>query len=263
MSLDSDYLAQHDAWKTARLAALKAEDGWLHLTDRIEVNPGQYTVGRSAANDIEVHAGPDHLGRLVLSDDGKGQFDAGEGMRSFAAVGESLPQLKVGDLLLEISSLEGQAALRVRDLAAPERLAFAGIDSFPVTQDWVIRADWSALGAAQSFGIDTISGIPTSVQLTHKAEFTHEGHAITLLPTHWKGGKPMFVIRDQTSGKETYGASRFLIGEVEGDKVILDFNKAFNPPCAFTDFAVCPLPPRENVLPFAVRAGELKLPGSH
>ena len=68
----------------------------------------------------------------------------------------------------------------------------------------------------------------------------------------------MFVIRDRTSGPETYGAARFLIGDVRGDRVVLDFNKAFNPPCAFTDFAVCPLPSAQNVLPFPIRAGEKK-----
>ena len=68
----------------------------------------------------------------------------------------------------------------------------------------------------------------------------------------------MFVIRDQTSGKETYAASRFLIGEdAEDGQITLDFNRAFTPPCGFTDFAICPLPPRENILPFRIAAGEL------
>ena len=96
----------------------------------------------------------------------------------------------------------------------------------------------------------------TQVNLTHRADFSHEGHDITLLATHWKAGLPMFVIRDQTSGKQTFPASRFLIAKPDGDHITLDFNRAHNPPCAFTDFAICPLPPRENILPFAVTAGE-------
>jgi uncharacterized protein (DUF1684 family) len=69
----------------------------------------------------------------------------------------------------------------------------------------------------------------------------------------------MFVIRDATAGSETYAASRFLIGDPAGDTITLDFNRAHNPPCAFTDFAICPLPPRENRLSFPIRAGERKL----
>ena len=89
--------------------------------------------------------------------------------------------------------------------------------------------------------------------------FTHDGQDVTLLATHWKAGKPMFVIRDATAGSETYAASRFLIGDPAGDTITLDFNRAHNPPCAFTDFAICPLPPRENRLSFPIRAGERKL----
>ena len=89
--------------------------------------------------------------------------------------------------------------------------------------------------------------------------FTHAGQQITLMPTHMKAGKPMFVFRDRTSLTETYPASRFLFGQVAGkDEIILDFNRAFNPPCAFTGFAICPLPPAENILPFRVEAGELR-----
>ncbi len=107
-----------------------------------------------------------------------------------------------------------------------------------------------------------MTGARDRVRITHQARFTHDGQPVTLLPTHEKSGKPMFVIRDQTAGAETYGAARFLIGEVQGDKVVLDFNKAFNPPCAYTEFAVCPLPPRQNIMPFAIRAGEMK-PAGH
>lgn len=256
--LDAPFTEAHESWRLARLAALQAEDGWLNLTDRIEIAPGSYSVGSAEGNDLVLSAGPAQLGTLVLAEDGSATFDAGQGAVALAPVPDNPPRVKVGDLLLEVTVIEGQRALRVRDAAAPARVNFPGIDSFPLDPAWRIEAEWQALDTPQNFGIDTIAGIPTSVQLTHRATFTHDGREITLLPTHWKGGKPMFVIRDQTSGRETYGASRFLIGQVEGDRVVLDFNRAFNPPCAFTDLAVCPLPPRENILPFAVTAGEKK-----
>ena len=254
--VDPAYLAETERWHRDRLAALTAEDGWLNLTDRVEIAPGRYLVGRGPDCDLRLSVGPARLGLLDLAADGRASLDAGDGPQPFRPVPDNPPRLKLGTLLLEVTDLDGQRALRVRDAADPRRTGFPGIARFPVDPAWRIEADWRALAVPRDLGIDTVTGVATSVPLTHEARFGHDGHDITLLPTHWKAGKPMFVIRDRTSGRETYGAARFLIGEVRGDRVVLDFNRAFNPPCAFTDLAVCPLPPPGNVLPFPVRAGE-------
>lgn len=255
---DDAYLAEIDTWRAQRIAALTAPDGWLNLTDRVEIAPGTHQVGRGSENDVVLSVGADRLGELVLAADGTATFDDGTGAQPFVSSGDNPPQLEAGGLLLEVTEIEGQHALRVREIDAPARTGFPGIESFPVDPVWRVEADWRMLALPERLGIDTVTGIATSVNITHEARFDHEGTEVVLLPTHWKGGKPMFVIRDRTSGPETYGAARFLIGEVRGDRVILDFNKAFNPPCAFTDFAVCPLPPAQNVLPFPIRAGEKK-----
>lgn len=255
-----DYAAEIETWRADRIAALTAEDGWLNLTDRVDIAAGRMTVGSDAGNDVVLSVGPARLGVLELDADGAARFDAGQGPQALMPVPDNPPRLKLGELLIEVTQVEGQYALRVRDAAAPARTSFPGIESFALDPDWRIDAEWIALETPKALGIGMVTGVETSVQLTHVARFVHDGQEIELLPTHWKSGKPMFVIRDRTAGRETYGASRFLIGEVLGDRIVLDFNKAFNPPCAFTEFAVCPLPPRQNILGFEIRAGEKKPP---
>ncbi len=240
--------AELTAWKAARLAALTAPDGWLNLTDRVEIPPGAQTVGSASDNDLILSRGPAHLGTLLPG----WSFQTDGAPQPFVMNGN--PQLQVPPFLLEIHTVEGQPALRVRDLTLPRK---ATLSYFPHDPTWTIRARWEALTTPQDQTIAQKGAGPTQVTLTHRAHFNRDGHAVTLLATHWKSGLPMFVIRDQTAGRETYAASRFLIGEdIDGDAITLDFNKAHNPPCAFTDHAICPLPPRENNLPFAVRAGE-------
>lgn len=243
------------SWKAARLAALTAPDGWLNLTDRVPIAQGPQTVGRAGDNDIVISAGPAHLGLLTLTATG-GVLQTPDGVAApFVARPETPPQLTVASLLLELHSDGSDMALRVRDLT---RARAVELRYFPPDPALIIRAEWRTLAVPESQIIDQKGGAPTTVALTHTAAFHYGGHDITFLATHWKAGKPMFVFRDTTSGRETYAASRFLIGEDAGHgHITLDFNRAFNPPCAFSDFAICPLPPRSNILPFAVRAGEI------
>ncbi|MBC7478240.1 MAG: DUF1684 domain-containing protein [Pseudorhodobacter sp.] len=235
-------------WRADRLAALTAPDGWLNLTDRVEFATLPQTVGSAPDNGIRLSSGPAYLGRLL---DGY-RFETAQRIRAFEPRGN--PMLEVAPFLLEIHAVATETALRVRDLTLPRTTTLTW---FPPDPHWVIRARWEAV-PPQPQAIEQKGAGPTTVTLTHRAHFTHQGHAVTLLATHWKSGQPMFVIRDQTSGHQTYAASRFLLGEDMTDSdITLDFNKAHNPPCAFTEFAICPLPPRQNILPFAVMAGEL------
>ncbi len=242
-----------DQHRQARLEALQAEDGWLNLTDRVEIPPGSHSVGSAPDNSLILSRGPAHLGQIDAA--AQTFTPAGGSPQPFLPAEGGFPQLRVPPFLLELHTVDNQPALRVRDLTLPRH---AQLRYFPEAPAWQIRARWQALETPVAQAVDQKGGSTTTVQLTHTATFTHDGHAITLLATHWKAGKPMFVIRDATSGRETYPASRFLIGEDMTDsEITLDFNRAFTPPCGFTDFAICPLPPRENILPFRVEAGEL------
>lgn len=244
-------LAQHRA---ERLAALCGPDGWLNLVARIDLTPGSHPVG--AAQQVRLPSGPDLLGTLTLTAEGATFARPGAAAEAFQPVPDGFPQLRVDPFLLEIHTVDGIPALRVRDLTLTPQVR---IDHFPENPAWVVRARWEET-APETASVAMRGGSAAAVTLTHRARFLHDGREITLTPTHWKGGKPMFVFRDATAG-ETYGAGRFLIGEDAGDgKITLDFNRAFTPPCGFTDFAICPLPPPGNVLPFRIEAGE-KAPG--
>jgi hypothetical protein len=213
-------------------------------------------VGQGAGNDVVLSTGPDHLGVVEVTAPGAARFTHPDGrVATFQPAAGGFPQLRVPPLLLELHTVDDVPALRVRDLTLPRR---ATLRLYPYDPAWRIEAAWEALPEAQDLSIGQKGAGETVVRLTHRAQVRVAGRDITLLPTHQKSSAPMFVIRDATSGPETYAASRFLIGDVRGDRVILDFNRAHNPPCAFTDFAVCPLPPPENRLPFPIRAGELK-----
>ncbi|EEW25593.1 protein of unknown function DUF1684 [Rhodobacter ferrooxidans] len=257
--IDPAYADTLADWRAARLADLAAEDGWLNLTDRLELTPGTHRVGSAADNDLVLTAGPAHLGVLVLDDDGRASLRTeGGAALPFQPQPETPARLRHAGLLLELHVVEGAPALRVRDIDAPYRRNFNDLRYFPTNPAWCIRAAWQAFDAPQALAIDMVNGVASSVTLTHRAVFQHDGQRIDLLPTHLKQGKPMFVFRDRTAGQETYAASRFLFGEDASDgQITLDFNKAFNPPCAFTDHAICPLPPQQNILPFRIEAGEL------
>ncbi len=248
------------SWRAERLAALLADDGWLNLTDRVDLDrPCDVTVGRDAGQDVVLSVGPAHLGRLVLDTGGGAVLRIDGADLSFKPVPDAFPRLIHAGLLLEIHTVEGRAALRVRDLSSTNRASFPGIRHFPTDPGWVVRADWVALEAPRALTIGMINGAADQVRLTHVARFLHDGRTVELLPTHVKGGKPMFVFRDQTARDMTYGASRFVFGsDIADSKITLDFNRAINPPCAFSHLAVCPLPPPQNILPFRIEAGELR-----
>lgn len=240
-----------DAHRAARLAALTAPDGWLNLVARIELTPGTHAVGRTQV--LALPSGPDLLGTLTLGPEGASFARPGAAAQPFLPVPDAFPQLRVDPFLLEIHTVDDSPALRVRDLTLTPQIH---LRHYPDAPDWVIRADWTKI-KPEATEVAMKDGSTAAVTLTHRASFCHEGRPVTLTPTHWKGGKPMFVFRDATAG-ETYPACRFLFGEdEENGQITLDFNRAFTPPCGFTDFAVCPLPPPGNVLPFPVRAGEL------
>ena len=260
--MTTDYERRLEEWRALRLERLAAEDGWLNIVGRWELAPGSVTFGAAADNDIVVPVGPDHVGMLTQDEAGVTFTPAGGGEPVRLKLDKkNPPRFSAGRLLCEVTTLNDTYALRIRDRESPARSALRPIPHFPADPGWRIVADWLPLAEPVTMTVDMITGEPAEVTITHKAAFEHGGTRYELIPTHGTQQSPQFVLRDRTAG-ETYPASRFLFGEEIGeDTIVLDFNKAINPPCAFSYFAVCPLPPPQNVLPFRIEAGELKPTG--
>jgi uncharacterized protein (DUF1684 family) len=156
----------------------------------------------------------------------------------------------------QVLSRGGRLALRTWDAASPARRDFAGIETFPWDPAWRVEATWEPLDPPRTVLVQDVTGMEAERRVPGRARFALGGRALSLEPTA-DGDRLAFVFRDATAGVETYGAGRFLSADAPvGERVVLDFNRAFNPPCAFTPFATCPLPRPENVLPIRVTAGE-------
>jgi uncharacterized protein (DUF1684 family) len=153
----------------------------------------------------------------------------------------------------------------VKDHQNADRSSFAGLDYFPVNPKWILDAKYEAHVPHKMISIVNVLGMVEEMPSPGTLVFDVDGKTYRLAPVLEKGEKQWFIIfADATSGKETYGAGRYLYADPAGadGKVILDFNKSYNPPCAFTKFATCPLPPRQNRLPFRIEAGEKKYAAS-
>jgi len=269
-----NYEAELAQWQAQRVARLTAPDGWLSLIGLHFLSEGEQRVGSDAGSDIVLAAGPPSLGVIELQPSGRVMLRVtpGAGVRvdgREVLSAELIPQgrgphgqtttVSCGSMRFYVIVRGDRMALRVQDSASPRRTAFAGIERFPIDASWRIEAQWEAFAAPLEVKMTNTLGQESRALVMGRAVFEREGRRLSLLPLQETLGEPLFfIIADETSGHETYGAARFIYTDppdAEG-RLIIDFNKAINPPCAFTPYATCPLPPSENVLPVAVRAGE-------
>ncbi len=285
-SSSTHYAQQIEQWRATRVARLTAPSGWLSLIGLEWLGEGANRVGSAADNDIVLKAGPAHLGTVTLAPDGSvhlaldpdsgatvdgRQVDAAVLVDDMHAAADAEPTtVRFGKASFYVIERDGRKALRVKDEDAEARRHFLGIDYFPVDASWRIEADWVPFVPAHDLAMGSVIGTIDTVKVPGKAVFRRDGHTFELMPYQEEpGGELFFVLADRTSGKQTYGAARFLYAALppggldQPGKVVLDFNKAYNPPCAFTSFATCPLAPPENRLDLAVTAGEKKYRGEH
>jgi uncharacterized protein (DUF1684 family) len=271
------YTKEIEAWRTQRVERLKAPDGWLSLIGLYWLTEGRNTVGSAKDNDIVLTKGPAHVGVVTLKD-GKARIElnarAGatiDGARAKSAelLDDSHDRpttIAFGTVAFYLVDRNGRKGLRVKDSEAQTRTHFLGLDDFPIDPSWRIEAQWVPFAPAHTLETPNVLGQIEHYSVPGKAVFTREGKTYELLPViEVPGDKELFLIfADRTSGKQTYGAARFLYAPMPSDgKIVIDFNKAYNPPCAFTPYATCPLAPPENRLDLAVTAGEKKYRGGH
>lgn len=252
-SVSSDYQKELDAYHQRRLTKLTHEDGYLSLVGLhwLSDKPKEIEeIGVAWIEDDKVQIllrdGHEFQGRPVdsvtLGLDGKeGDEYVTKGTRKFYAV-------KRGPWV----------GLRVKDSEAPTRTGFTDIERFPPNLEW--RLTGRLEEAHESVAVASVVGVATEEESPGFAAFEKDGVKCRVRLIGAPEDKKFFLVfSDKSAGKSTYTACRFLTVERgEGDSLILDFNKSINPACAFTQYATCPLPPEENVLPFAVLAGEKK-----
>ena len=272
------YKQEVERWHAARIARLTAPDGWLSLVGLEWLKPGRNRIGSAADNDIVLARAPPHLGVVEWANDGNLvvslRSDASatiDGEAKIRAVmlddSHRIPTtVAFGSASIIAIDRGGRKGLRVRDSEAANRSGFAGIDRFPVDPAWRIVADWLPLEPPFQLATGTVIGTVENYPAPGKAVFERDGQRFALYPVlETPGDGQLFLIfADATSGKETYGAARFLYADMpRNGEIVLDFNKAYNPPCAFTPFATCPLAPPENRLGLRVTAGEKRYGKDH
>lgn len=270
------YRQSIETWRSQRVDRLKGPGGWLSLIGLHWFKDGRNTVGAAKNNDIVLATGPKKLGTITLEggrltialdpESGAKIDDADKTTAELLDDSQVKPTtVSFGSASFYVIDRSGRKGLRVKDTEAKTRKEFLGIDYFDIDPGWRVEAKWVSFDPPHELEVPTVLGTVEKYPVPGKAVFERGGKTYELLPViEVPGDKELFVIlADRTSGKETYGAARFLYAPMPVDgKIVLDFNRAYNPPCAFTPYATCPLAPPENRLDLRVTAGEKKYRGA-
>jgi len=268
---DEEYLNEVNTWHHRRIENLKKETGWLNLAGLYWLKEGENSFGSDEGNDIVLpeNKADKFLGKIILRDSvitaeinpGPAVFYNGQEIKKIVMISDNRgnPTILSHNTLRWFVIKRGERfGIRLRDLEAELLTSFNGIERFPVQDKWRIEADFIRHDPPKKIFIPSIQGTVTEDISPGRLVFSIENNQYSLEPTLSGKNRLFIVFADLTSGDETYGAGRFLYtdGPDSNNIVVLDFNKAYNPPCAFTKYATCPLPPEENKLRLRITAGE-------
>jgi len=269
------------AWRAQYVADLLKPDGWLSLTGLEWLQPGDNSLGSATDNRIHLAAGsPAHLavlrleGETVSLNPPPGGFPpdflvAGapaklQPLRAEANNDKVSPHLTIGTLNMYVIRREARFALRIKDSHSPGIVGFHGLKMYPPDAAYRVTAKWIPYSPVRTITLATLVGTSYDQPVPGAAEFTLAGKTFRIEPVLEDPAvaKLFFILRDTTSSTDTYPACRFLYtgfptnGLDKPGELVLDFNRLENPPCAYTPFSTCPLPPPGNRLPIALPVGE-------
>ncbi len=266
-SENSAYVDEVEGWRAEREANLTNDEGWLTVAGLFWLSEGEQTVGADAANDFVLPKGsaPAKVGSFSFKDR-KTTFRAADGIEVTQngipirevelEMGEN-HALATNELRMWLHYSGERLAIRVRDLNSPIRKEFTGLNWYPVDPTYRVIGTFHPYPEPKTIEMVNILGDIESFESPGEVEFMLQGEQIRVEPVSTSRGL-WLVFRDSTSGKETYGAARFVTTDAptKDGRVIIDFNKAYNPPCAFNPYTTCPLPVNQNRLAVRIEAGE-------
>jgi uncharacterized protein (DUF1684 family) len=262
----SSYNDSIRAWQKHRDDGLRAENSWLTLVGLFWLKPGDNTIGSGPKNDFVLPKNaPAHVGNLQLAN-GKVTLIDPSGDKKVLSFDDDKPDIvKTGSVSFFVIKRGDRMGVRAKDNASPVMKNFEGMSFFPINP--AMRFEAKLIPDVQKIPILNVLGQTEMQESPGWVEFRYEGHAYRLRPIYEDSanGKTLyFLFKDLSNKTATYQAGRMLnVPLAVNGKVDLDFNRAYNPPCTFTPYATCPLPPKENHLPFAVKAGELRYKDGH
>lgn len=264
------YQEEIKLWQASRFQEITAPDGWLSLIGLYWLKEGESTFGKSKLNTIPFPKGtPNYIGRFILENDSVHmKIDELANVK----IGETFPKMtylqadkmgaptiaSLGNLSWYLLQRENRFGIRLRDAKNSAIRKFKGIEHFPISQDWQIPATLRLSKTEKSITLRNVVDMDVNMKLEGYLIFEIAGVTYELEALDGGADSYFIIFADETTGVETYGAGRYLYVPRADDagNTLIDFNKAHNPPCAFTDFATCPLPSGKNTLDVSILAGE-------
>jgi uncharacterized protein (DUF1684 family) len=262
--------AEITQWQERRASRLKAEDGWLSLIGLFWLNEGDNVISIPSAGSPTVK---------LVRHEGIVTLEPGATAMKIAEVPVTAPTVlkndaeengpsvvQMGTVRFQVIKRGEKYGLRVKDSEAQTRTHFQGLDYYPIDPKWRIEARYEAYTPEKKIPITDVTGMTADNISPGALVFSVDGKEYRIDPVLEDGSEDLFIIfKDATSRDETYQAGRYFYAPKPGPdgKTVIDFNKAYNPPCAFTPFATCPLPPPQNRLPIRIEAGEKRYAGGH
>ena len=265
----SEYDADVAKWRSEYQKKLTSETGWLTLAGLFWLKEGSNTVGKGDSFDIKLTENfegekfgdvelRDGKVTLVVEPDVEAKVDGNLISRlELGSDDKGKPKIvETGTQLFFLIKREDRLGIRLKDKRSPKLLNFTGLHWFPVDERYRVEASFEPFEVPREILVPNVLGGTFKYKSPGLIHFKIRGKQVSLQPVE-EDDKLFIIFRDTTSKKDTYAAGRFLYAAKQVDgKVTLDFNKAENPPCAYTPFATCPLPPPQNRLSVAIKAGE-------